>query len=164
MSFLPSAGGGILTSLKGTWRSGCQLKIRCKFLTPLKHGSPTFVFKFWQVFWKQLEYRRKRDSLVLKGNGERVIVDVFDKALQDRRTHRRGVSTSEHDSWRKWSATYLSCTDCTGQKGKSWLWVFKQVLSFVEDIKILRREHDRHMVFIYRSSITNLSTATRNAH
>lgn len=46
-------------------------------------------FEFGMFYKNQLEYRRKTDSLVLKGNGERVIVDIFDQALWDRQTHRQ---------------------------------------------------------------------------
>ena len=43
---------------------------------------------------KKLKKRRNSGLLVLKGNGERVIVDIFDKALQDR--HKEMTEIKSH--------------------------------------------------------------------
>lgn len=55
MSFLPSAGGGILTSLKGTWRSGCQLKKKMEISYLAKTGWSLNFDKFYESSWNTRE-------------------------------------------------------------------------------------------------------------
>lgn len=96
ISFFSSEGGGNLTSLKGTWRSGCHLEAKESQQIPR-----TSLRLFKSAAWHQRKY-----SLVLKGNGDRVIMDVFYKALKWTDKNKNQTPSSNAARWLSPETTY----------------------------------------------------------